>query len=35
MAPHYLWPIVLLNTKHGGQDYATACLWKALRDSLI
>ena len=35
MAPHYLWPIVLLNTKHVGQDYATACLWKALRDSLI
>jgi hypothetical protein len=35
MAINFLWPIIVLNTKTGGNTSATTCLWKALRDSLF
>ncbi len=35
MALEFLWPLIILNTKTGGNSSGSACLWRHFRDSLF
>jgi len=35
MALEFVWPLIILNTKTGGNSAGSACLWRHFRDSLF